>query len=159
MSKRNKSCPNLFTEGRRPIKWHFIDVHKNKNLVRHNISFLLSINNEYLKYKCEMFYLKKKKKPRKQMYKRVFQMKRKMYVSTENASCHSVLLPPNRSFYCNSCAHAKKSLKHTQYIYRYSNVYMYIYNIYIYINFYLNKKESSNPKPICVYQILDQPGL
>lgn len=29
----------------------------------------------------------------------------------------------------------------------------------IYINFYLNKKESSNPKPICVYQILDQPGL
>ena len=23
----------------------------------------------------------------------------------------------------------------------------------------INKKESSNPKPICVYQILDQPGL
>lgn len=36
-------------------------------------------------------------------------------------------------------------------------MYMCIYIIYI--NFYLNKKESSNPKPICVYQILDQPGL
>lgn len=81
-----------------------------------------------------------------------------MYISTEKMPhLHSVLLPPNQSLYRNSCAHAKKSLKHTQYIYRYSYVYMYIYNIYI--NFYLNKKESSNPKPICVYQILDQPGL
>lgn len=87
MYKRNKSCRNLFTEGKRPIKWHFIDVHKNKNLVRHNISFLLSINNEHLKQKCKRcFILKKKKRPRKQMYKRIFQMKRKMYVSTENAS-------------------------------------------------------------------------
>lgn len=43
---------------------------------------------------------------------------------------YSVLLPPNQSFYRNSCAHAKKSLKHTQYIYRYSYVYVYIYNIY-----------------------------
>lgn len=91
------------------------------------------------------------------MYKCVFKMKRKTYASTENASPSISASTPNQSLYCNSCAHAKKSLKHTQYIYRYSHVYMYIYNIYI--NFYLNKKESSNPKPICVYQILDQPGL
>lgn len=71
---------------------------------------------------------------------------KKENVSTEKMPhLRSVLLPPNQSFYRNSCAHAKKSLKHTQYIYRYSYVYMYIYNIYI--NFYLNKKESSNPKP------------
>lgn len=85
MSKGSKSCPNLFTEGKRPIMWHFIDVHKNKYLVRYNISFLLSINNEYLKYKCKRCFILKKR-PRKQMYKCIFQMKRKMYVSTENAS-------------------------------------------------------------------------
>lgn len=158
MSKRNKSCPNLFTEGKRPIKWHFIDVHKNKNLVRHNISFLLSINNEHLKYTCKRcFILKKKKGQESRCLNVYFKWKEKCMYQLKMPHCHSVLLPPNRSFYCNSCAHAKKSLKHTQYIYRYSNVYMYIYNIYI--NFYLNKKESSNPKPICVYQILDQPGL
>lgn len=58
------------------------------------------------------------------MYKKIGKKKKKPHL-------HSVLLPPpNRSIYRNSCAHAKKSLKHTQYIYRYSYVYMYIYNIY-----------------------------
>lgn len=37
----------------------------------------------------------------------------------------------SQTFDHNSCAHAKKFLKHTQYIYRYNYVYMYIY-IFIY---------------------------
>jgi hypothetical protein len=46
MSKGGKTHPNLSTEGKRPIMWRFIDMQKNKNPVRHNISLLISINNE-----------------------------------------------------------------------------------------------------------------
>lgn len=98
-----------------------------------DIKFLCSSSqkHKYLNSKCKRV-LSKIKQTKKGKKANVFFKNRKIWISTDKMPrLHSVLLPPNQSFYRNSCAHAKKSIKHTQYIYRYSYVYMYIYNIYI----------------------------
>lgn len=109
---RSEICLSMPTEGWRPARLFFmLRNEKSWDSVRHTkVPFLLPINNKNLKCKYRRVLSKNKKRQKKG---KCTLKKENGHINWKMRHLQSVLLPPNQSFYRNSCAHAKKSLKHT----------------------------------------------